>query len=221
MPSACHILFEDDAHAVVLKPAGMAMHGKGAHTLTSHLRRHWSADGSAVTAVHRLDYGTRGPVLVAKSDRARKHFQAHWDNVSKTYHAWVAGRLDTHSGFAAFRLEGKVSRTDFRCLGHRSWGVHGQASLVEWSLQSGRTHQIRRHAAAMGHPVIGDLTYGTPPLYTGHGLHLTCTHLAWPHPETGHWMDLHIAPAKKMVRAVQGTFETTAPSPWLHLFTPH
>lgn len=216
-----NVLYEDASHAVVLKPAGLSMHGKGSQNLASWLHAKWPASSFRVTAVHRLDYGTRGPVLVAKSDQARRHFQAHWHDVTKTYHAWVAGRLDTRRGLIAMQLEGKVSRTDFRCLGHRRWGVHGQASLVEWSLQSGRTHQIRRHASALGHPVIGDGIYGTPPLYTGHGLHLTCTHLAWPHPETGQTTDLHIAPAKKMVRAVAGSFEMADPSPWLDLFQPH
>ena len=69
----------------------------------------------------------------------------------------------------------------------------------------------------MGHPVVGDLVYGRPPHYTGHGLHLTCTRLQWLHPASKTPLDVTVAPAKKMIRAVPGTFKQVEDSPWLDL----
>ena len=145
----------------------------------------------------------------------------HWPYVEKTYHSWVEG-FSTPRGSISLALEGKACRTAFKVLGHRSWAVHGRATLVEWQLQTGRTHQIRRHAAAIGHPVIGDQVYGSFPRYTGHGLHLTCTRLAFKHPITDEALDIVTPPAKKMKRAVPGHFHSNGMpvSPWLSLFSP-
>ena len=172
--------------------------------------------------VHRLDHGTRGPVVVAKSADVLQRVQAIWPDVEKTYHSWVEGQFSTPRGLVSLALEGKACRTAFKVLGHRSWAVHGRATLVEWQLQTGRTHQIRRHAAAIGHPVIGDQVYGSFPRYTGHGLHLTCTRLAFKHPITDEALDIVTPPAKKMKRAVPGHFHSNGmpESPWLPLFSP-
>ena len=78
MPVACDILFEDNHHAVVLKPAGMAVHGRSRSTPAAWIRNHWHPSSSSPSAVHRLDYGTRGPVMVAKSPEAHRRFQAQW-----------------------------------------------------------------------------------------------------------------------------------------------
>ena len=141
---------------------------------------------------------------------------------TKDHHAWVCGAMPTSRGTARLAIDGKDSCTAFKTLGTRTWGVHGHATLVEWELFTGRTHQIRRHAAAMGHPVVGDLAYGSPPHYTGHGLHLTCTRLRWLHPNTKEAIEVSVAPAKKMIRAVPGQFEpvANARSEWLPLFAP-
>ncbi|MGB1384324.1 MAG: RluA family pseudouridine synthase [Flavobacteriales bacterium] len=222
MNLALKVLHDDDDHCVVLKPAGMATHGKGPHTLLAALRR-LAAEGqleagTELLPIHRLDFGTRGPVVVAKHPGAQRALQEAWPRAVKVYHAWVAGALETARGRVCLPLDGKASATSFRNLGSRPWGVHGNATLVEWTLETGRTHQIRRHAAALGHPVVGDLVYGTPPIYTGHGLHLTCSLLAWDHPTSGMRLQLTVDPAKKMRRAVPETFRPLEPSPMLDLF---
>ena len=215
------VLYEDDIHCVVLKPAGMAVHGRGTQTLSRALKQMDAPQhGDPWKPVHRLDFGTRGPVCVAKTDAALQSLQSDWHLGQKTYHAWVRGTLPTPRGVVNLALEGKPSSTSFKTLGIRNWGVHGSASLVEWELLTGRTHQIRRHATAMGHPVVGDLVYGRPPHYTGHGLHLTCTRLQWLHPASKTPLDVTVAPAKKMIRAVPGTFKQVEDSPWLDLFMP-
>ena len=215
------ILFSDDDHCVVLKPAGMATHGRGLNTLLHALRREVAkSDGQLWQPVHRLDFGTRGPVCVAKTLEALRELQADWHLGRKTYHAWLQGLLPTSRGAVNLAIDGKPSRTTFKTLGTRTWGVHDHASLVEFELLTGRTHQIRRHAAALGHAVVGDLVYGQPPHYTGHGLHLTCTRLQWLPPFSKTPLEVSIDPAKKMVRAMPGQFKPKEPSPWLEQFVP-
>ena len=214
------VLYDDDDLMVVIKPAGMATHGRSSTSLiaTLGMQEHAQSRYEILSPIHRLDYGTRGPLLIAKSELARKQLQATWAQSSKTYHAWVVGKLLTARGRTSFPLEGMPATTLFRSLGWRTWGVHQTSSLVEWELVTGRTHQIRRHAAAMGHPVIGDRVYCPPPVYSGHGLHLTCTQLEWIHPRTHQKMSVTIPPAKKMKRVIISSFEVLDPSEHLPLF---
>ena len=217
MHQGVYILHQDDDHAVVLKEAGMSTHGRGRQHLSALLARSPALPEGA-KPVHRLDHGTRGPVLVAWSSEVMSAFQAQWPSMVKTYHSWCSGHDLPIAGRCGFPIEGKPSRSAFKVLGTRRWAVHGTATLVEWTIETGRTHQIRRHAAAMGHPVVGDMVYGTPPLYTGAGLHLTCTELSYRHPTTGHPMAILVRPAKKMRRAIPGDFTAVVASKFTELF---
>jgi len=217
MDQALNILHQDDDHAVVLKEAGMSTHGRGRQHLSARLARSTALPESA-KPVHRLDHGTRGPVVVAWRPEVMTAFQAQWPSVVKTYHSWVVGNQLPEAGRCGFPIDGKPSRSAFSVLGTRSWAVHGSATLVEWTIETGRTHQIRRHAAAIGHPVVGDLVYGTPPLYSGAGLHLTCTQLDYRHPVTGKAMSIQVRPAKKMRRAIPSDFHKVVASKFAELF---
>ena len=74
-----NILFSDEDHCIVLKPAGMATHGRGSNTLLNALRREVAkCDDHLWQPVHRLDFGTRGPVCVAKTSDALRELQADW-----------------------------------------------------------------------------------------------------------------------------------------------
>jgi len=164
----CEILFEDDDIVVVDKPAGRPVHPSPGHeenSLTEELVRTrpgmvrvGSAERPGV--VHRLDIGTSGVMVFAKTQRAylqlRKEFESH-QSVRKTYLAILHGAPKPAKG----TLDGPVGRDHLRAITH--WQVlskHGGLALVQFDIETGRMHQIRIHAAELGCPIVGDTTYG-------------------------------------------------------------
>jgi RluA family pseudouridine synthase len=119
--------------------------------------------------VHRIDRETSGLVIFAKDAKTHRELCAIWEGreVTKTYLAWVQGRLDRKEGvldhplktFGSGRMgvdpKGKPSKTRYRVL-----KVEGEVSLLEVEPQTGRRHQIRVHLYQAGHPVLGDPLYG-------------------------------------------------------------
>ncbi|MCP5145701.1 MAG: RluA family pseudouridine synthase [Gammaproteobacteria bacterium] len=170
------ILFEDDAIIVIDKPAGMAVHGgSGLRWGVIDVMRALRPHAPVLELVHRLDRETSGCLVLAKDMRVlrRLHQEIAGDGIDKVYLALVAGSwpaqlrdLDmplkrTQKGSADRQVEvdpeGQHAHTVVRSV-----KPIGQASLVEFELLTGRTHQIRVHAAAAGHPVAGDRKYGDP-----------------------------------------------------------
>jgi len=176
------ILYEDEDLVVVNKPAGMVVHagaGASSGTLVNallHRLPKLSAVGGPLRPgiVHRLDRGTSGVLVVARHDEAHRQLaeQFRARRVEKTYLALVHGNPRQDAGTIGLpiardlrrrtrmttrRREGREARTDWRVLA-RLDGF----SLVEVRLHTGRTHQIRVHFSALGHPVVGDALYGAP-----------------------------------------------------------
>jgi 23S rRNA pseudouridine1911/1915/1917 synthase len=182
------ILYEDDDVLVVNKPAGMTVHagaGNTSGTLVNALLGRGQAlslggDALRPGIVHRLDKGTSGAILVAKSDFAHAKLAEAFQKreVKKTYVALVEGRSKEAQGRidlaigrdskrrtrmavqreksgSPFLGNARAARTDWRKLAE----VDG-TTLVEVQLHTGRTHQIRVHFSAMKHPVVGDTLYG-------------------------------------------------------------
>jgi 23S rRNA pseudouridine1911/1915/1917 synthase len=172
------IRYEDSRVLVVSKPAGLVTHPAAGHTggtLVNALlglgvplaRRSSTRPG----IIHRLDKGTSGLLLVAKDDQAQDALvQAlRQRKVGRHYLALVRGRLPAPTGtleapvarhptrrrIMAVVPEGRQAVTHYRTL-----ASHGSVSLLDVSLETGRTHQIRVHMSHFGHPVIGDTTYG-------------------------------------------------------------
>jgi 23S rRNA pseudouridine1911/1915/1917 synthase len=202
------VAYEDEDIVVVDKPVGVAAHaspGWAGPTVVGAL----AAAGISLAAagpaerqgiVHRLDVGTSGLMVVAKTDRAYTALKRAFKEreVRKTYHAVAQGHLDPTEGTidapigrhptADYRFAvttgGKPSITHYRVL-----EMMPAASLAEVELETGRTHQIRVHMAAMRHPLVGDLTYGADPTLaervglTRQWLH--AVRLAFAHPGTG------------------------------------
>jgi 23S rRNA pseudouridine1911/1915/1917 synthase len=154
--------------------------------------------------VHRLDVGTTGLMIVAKSEHAYAKLKQAFRNraVDKRYHALVQGHPDPLRG----TVDAPIDRHpvhDYRWAvvsGGRPSVTHYDtieafraASLLDVSLETGRTHQIRVHMAALRHPCVGDLTYGADPTLaerlglTRQWLH--AVHLGFEHPATGNWME--------------------------------
>jgi 23S rRNA pseudouridine1911/1915/1917 synthase len=177
-----NILYEDDDLIAVDKPAGLVVHagaGRTHGTLVNallHRYRKLSSVGSPLRPgiVHRLDKNTSGIILVAKNDQAHRHLAAQFSHrtVEKRYLALLHGRLsrspDTISLPIARDLRRRTRMTTRRPQGRQATTSYrvlqstGGFTLVEAQLHTGRTHQVRVHFSALGHPVVGDTLYGAP-----------------------------------------------------------
>jgi 23S rRNA pseudouridine1911/1915/1917 synthase len=215
------IVYEDDDLAVIDKPAGMMVHaGAGATddarnrgTLVNALLHHLgslSGVGGELRPgiVHRLDKETSGLIVVAKNDEAHRKLSAQFAarEVKKKYVALVHGWVKKDTGTLAqsisrdpvrrmkmtARLEGgRAAVTHYRVV-RRLDTKFGKFTLLDVKIDTGRTHQIRVHVAAMGYPVVGDTMYGAPRQARGKnaviGLARNFLHAAeleFRHPQTG------------------------------------
>ncbi len=202
------IVHDDDAIVVIDKPVGVAVHpspGWTGPTVVGHLvaagfRVSTSGAAERQGIVQRLDVGTSGVMVIAKSERAYSVLKNAFRDrtVDKTYHALVQGHPDPLQGTVdapiarhprhdykfTVRADGKPSITHYETL-----EAHRFASLLEVHLETGRTHQIRVHMAALKHPCVGDLTYGADPTIAARvGLQRQWLHavrLGFEHPDSG------------------------------------
>jgi 23S rRNA pseudouridine955/2504/2580 synthase len=180
------ILYEDDYLVAFNKPAGLPVHHSaehGGHNLVEHGQQALAVRGVQVKLypVNRLDKDTSGIAVMAKSSAKAGAFGKLFQEglVEKRYLTVVAGRM-AGSGIIDIALDDKESRSEFRSL-FAGKGV----TILSVTPITGRSHQIRRHMAALGHPVMGDKRYGGKPAggMKGHALH--SYRLAFRHPFTG------------------------------------
>jgi len=180
------VVYEDKDLIVIEKPAGLVVHpaaGNPDGTLVNALIAHCGASLMGIGGearpgiVHRLDKDTSGLLVAAKTERAMgslaKQFANH--TIERAYHALVWGAPRTAEGviegqigrspfdrkrMAVLRGGGKLARTRYRVLERFGPDARPFASLIECRLETGRTHQIRVHLTHLGHPLLGDPTYG-------------------------------------------------------------
>lgn len=198
------IVFQDDDLAVVHKPAGPWVNGNRHHTVENALPFNLSPstapDALAIPRpVHRLDARTGGLLLVARSATAAVELGRQFEEreVHKRYRALLIGRLEGE-GVIDQDIEGRPSQTRYRAIEHtRSLKPGWVTTLDAWPL-TGRTHQIRRHMASLGHPVLGDEEYGIEGLVLfGQGLFLWAVEIRFRHPRSGLELNFEVPePAK-------------------------
>lgn len=201
------VLYEDEAIIVIDKPPGIPVHavgqGRDEPTVVTILKKHGPLVGGSPErpgVVHRLDALTSGVMVLARSEEAWGNLvdQFRRRKVKKEYLALVEGELEPEEGEIKGRLErdpacpwrmrvareGKEAQTEFSVLARKAG-----RSLLLVRPRTGRTHQIRVHLSAIGHPVVGDLVYGKG----GGRLMLHAWRLGFHHPGSGKWMEL-VAP---------------------------
>lgn len=199
------VRYEDEDLLVLSKPAGLVVHpvaGRPQPTLVdallAYLPTQAAFDSERAGLVHRLDQGTSGLLIVAKTLEAKNLLAKQFANrtIGKRYQAVVHGvpkhrrgnitaplrRHHADPTLMAVRPDGKIARTSYHVVG----AVRPYA-LLDVVIATGRTHQIRVHLAALGHPIVGDTTYGR-----GRGtlekpvrLLLHAVELRFHHPRTG------------------------------------
>jgi len=220
------IVYEDDDLAVIDKPAGMMVHaGAGAtedarnrgtlvNALLHHLQSLSGVGGELRPGiVHRLDKETSGLIIVAKNDDAHRKLSAQFAarEVKKKYVALVHGWVKKDSGTLTESISrdpvrrmkmttrlagGRTAVTHYR-VARRLDTKYGKFTLLDVKIDTGRTHQIRVHVSTMGHPVVGDTTYGAPKQVRGKNAvtaiarnFLHAAELEFRHPRTGETISL-------------------------------
>lgn len=214
------VVFEDDDIVVINKRAGMVVHPGAANpdsTLVNALVFRYPEIAEIGQAhrpgiVHRLDSGTSGLLVAAKSQAAYEKFIEMFSihDVDRKYIALVWGKFQTNSGTIdaaigrsatrvtkmAIRDEGKPARTHYSVNKYFS---DSDTTLLDISLETGRTHQIRVHCAAIKHPIVGDKTYG------GYRQSLECPRpflhahkLRFVHPVTNEQMEFNVTLPKDL-----------------------
>jgi 23S rRNA pseudouridine1911/1915/1917 synthase len=200
------IVHLDEALAVVDKPAGLVVHPAPSHrgpTLVGELSEilGGGADPERPGIVHRLDKGTSGLLVVARTDEAHTALQGQVQRreVERAYLALAGGRLASRTGtidapigraakqrhrMAVSGAASRQARTHFAVL-----ELLAADTYLEVRLETGRTHQIRAHFAAIGHPLTGDETYGGARRYGLQRQFLHAHRLSFAHPLSGKAME--------------------------------
>lgn len=210
MSGELRIVHRDEHLAVVEKPAGLVVHPAPSHrgrTLVDELGEilGGGTDPERPGIVHRLDKGTSGLLVVARDDATHAALQAmvRRREVERAYLALAGGRLASRTGtidapigraarqrhrMAVSGAASRQARTHFEVL-----ELLAAETYLEAKLETGRTHQIRAHFAAIGHPLVGDLTYGGGAKYGLDRQFLHAHRLAFTHPAGGEAMEFHSA----------------------------
>jgi 23S rRNA pseudouridine955/2504/2580 synthase len=159
-------IFEDDEIIVINKPAGVAVHeGKEVlkrDSLLGMLEARYRPVGIVPKLVHRLDKDTSGLIVVAKNDTLAKQLEDFFASgkVEKQYLCLLVGRLQQNQGTIDFPLPGRGAQTVQALTHFRVVKRFSETTLVRANIATGRMHQIRRHFAQYGHPVVMDDQYG-------------------------------------------------------------
>jgi 23S rRNA pseudouridine1911/1915/1917 synthase len=220
MTGGLRVVYADGALAVVEKPAGLVVHPAPSHrgpTLVGELGDLLGGGGDPERPgiVHRLDKGTSGLLVVARTDGAHAALQAQVRDreVERVYLALARGRLASRTGTIDAPI-GRASRQRHRMAvsgaAQREARTHFEVlellpaeTYLEAKLETGRTHQIRAHFAAIGHPLLGDPTYGGERKYGLERQFLHAHRLSFAHPLTGEALSFESALPDDLAAALE------------------
>ncbi len=202
------VIYNDESIIVINKPAGVAAHPspgwQGPTVIGAVIAAGYNVSTSGAAErqgiVHRLDVGTTGLMVIAKDEVSYSSLKAQFRDrtVTKVYHAMVQGHMDPSQGTIDAPID-RHPREDYRfavvadgkpsITHYTSLELFPAVSLLEIELETGRTHQIRVHMAALHHPLVGDLTYGADHTIADrlniHRPWLHARELKFTHPKTG------------------------------------
>jgi 23S rRNA pseudouridine1911/1915/1917 synthase len=209
-PLPLEVIYEDESLAVINKPPGIEVSGNKFKTVENALTG--SLTPSSLTdalpwprPVHRLDYSTSGLLLVAKTASAQVALGQQFENrtLHKHYCALVMGKL-TEPGKMDTEIDGLPAISNYTPIETVPSLRSGHITLVNLSPVTGRTHQLRIHMAALGHPIVGDQKYGEAGnTLKGKGLFLAAVELQFLHPTSQQETTAKIIPPLKFSSLLQ------------------
>ena len=199
------VVFEDEHLAIINKPGGLVVSGNSFQTLVNALPFNLSDSKEAdrlpvFFPVHRLDAATCGLIIIAKTRRAQIALgdMFRLKQIDKYYKAVVHGQPNPESGEIDLPVDGKMSLSSYELNKSYPSQRFGSLSMVTLSPKTGRTHQLRKHMQALGHPILGDKLYGEEgKVLHAKGLFLCAFRLIFDHPLSGEGLDISINPPNK------------------------
>ena len=206
------VLYEDDYLALVNKPAGIEVSGNKKwtleHALSGNLKHSTQEDATNPEPIHRLDYPTSGVLLIGKTRsiiiKLNKLFEQH--KIQKTYHAICIGKIVKH-GFIEEPIDNKNSKSEFEVIETIASPRFEFLNFVELTPHTGRRHQLRKHMAFIGNPILGDLLYSKEGLILKRkGLYLHASSLEFIHPISGEDVKSKAPLPKKFVKIFSKTY---------------
>ncbi|QLG47294.1 RluA family pseudouridine synthase [Costertonia aggregata] len=182
------VLFEDEYLAAIHKPAGLLVSGNSFKTVGNALEQNIAhslmTDATKPRPVHRLDYPTTGVLLVGKTRSGILELNRLFEKkeIDKTYYAVAIGEMKKE-GFINVPIDGKEALSHFKIIKSVLSDRFGLLNLVKLSPKTGRRHQLRKHMAHIGNPILGDADYGKAGLILkGKGLYLHAFSVEFTHP---------------------------------------
>ncbi len=182
------VLFEDDYIAIINKPAGVLVSGNKLKTIANalpfNLKKSTQPNATKPQPVHRLDFPTSGLLIIGKTTTILRELGMLFEQkrVTKTYHAVTIGKMNCH-GIVTTPIEGKESLSSYKVKASVVSPRYEFLNLVELYPETGRRHQLRIHLSKIGHPILGDKTYGNEtdsPIKKGLFLHASSLNFVHP-----------------------------------------
>lgn len=193
------VVYEDEALAVINKPAGINVSGNQFRTIENALSKNLRLSSAPDALkwprpVHRLDNPTSGLLLIAKTAKARIKLGQQFEekSIQKRYLAVVTGEI-AEKGSIELPVDDKAAFTEYERIEKVPSLKNNWLCLVNLYPKTGRTHQLRKHMAGIGHPIMGDQLYGPEgKVFKGKGLFLAAVALQFSHPDTQELVELAI-----------------------------